>query len=61
MEKWPDGSRVFQGKYPYKESQISDRTILTPLPDGSVRQTIQYSFDEGKSWTTGFVGIYQKS
>lgn len=59
MEKWPDGSLVFQGSYPYQDKEIMDRTVLTPMSEGVVRQVIQYSFD-GKSWNTGFIGIYRR-
>ncbi len=60
MEKWPDGSLVFQGQYPYKEGTMHDRTVLTPLADGTVQQVIQYSLDDAQTWQTGFIGIYRR-
>jgi hypothetical protein len=38
---------------------ILDRTILTPLADGRVRQVIAVSADGGQNWRTAFEGIYE--
>ena len=45
----PDGGSYF------------DRTTLTLLPSGDVRQVIETSTDEGRSWTAGFDAIYRRS
>jgi tetratricopeptide (TPR) repeat protein len=39
---------------------VRDRTTLTPLPDGRVRQVIEQSRDGGRTWTVGFDGFYSK-
>jgi hypothetical protein len=55
-------SRIrFQGQYPGRQpgATVSDRTTLTRLPDGSVRQLIEVSTDGGKSWKTTFDGLYR--
>ena len=38
--------------------RVLDRTTLTPLPDGTVRQWIQVSRDGGATWDDGWIGIY---
>jgi len=35
-----------------------DRTTLTKLPDGRVRQSIEWSADGGKTWTQSFLATY---
>ncbi len=37
-----------------------DRTTLTPEPDGTVRQVIEISQDDGTTWRTMFDGIYHR-
>lgn len=37
-----------------------DRTTLTPVPDGSVRQHIEISTDGGATWRTTFDAIYRR-
>jgi hypothetical protein len=37
-----------------------DRTTLTPLPDGSVRQHIEVSEDEGTTWRSTFDAVYRR-
>lgn len=37
-----------------------DRTTLTPEPDGTVRQVIEISQDDGTTWQTMFDGIYHR-
>jgi len=35
-----------------------DRTTLTPMEEGKVRQVIETSRDEGERWRTGFDAVY---
>jgi len=35
-----------------------DRTTLTALEDGTVRQLIEYSRDDGATWATSFDALY---
>jgi hypothetical protein len=39
---------------------ITDRTTLTPLTDGRVRQTIEDSRDGGRTWKTSFDAYYNR-
>ncbi len=56
----PAGSVRFRGSYPGPSGgAILDRTTLTPLDGGRVRQTIERSTDGGATWTTGFDAIYE--
>lgn len=52
---------VFQGRYPDPESgaTITDRTTLSRRTDGTTRQLIEISTDEGKTWRTAFDAIYR--
>jgi hypothetical protein len=53
------GSVRFQGEIPLRGGgTVFDRTTLTPLPDGRVRQVIEQSRDGGKTWKVGFDAIY---
>jgi len=55
----PDGSVVFQGAVPRRGGgTYLDRTTLTRLPGGEVRQVIETSTDGGGTWTVGFDGRY---
>ena len=55
----PAGSVRFQGVIPLKGGgRLFDRTTLTPLPDGRVRQVIEQSHDGGVTWQTGFDAYY---
>ena len=51
----------FEGRYEGEESGslIFDRTTLTRNADGSVRQLIEVSTDEGRVWKTVFDGHYK--
>jgi hypothetical protein len=52
----------FQGRIALPDAgYYLDRTTLTLLPSGEVRQVIETSSDEGRSWTTGFDAIYRRS
>jgi hypothetical protein len=52
------GTTTFQGEIEGKTGAVYyDRTILTALPGGRVRQQIQVSRD-GTAWRTGFDAVY---
>ena len=61
IEEFDNGAVRFQGEIirPNGSTYI-DRTTLTPLPDGRVRQVIETSNDEGETWTTGFDAFYTR-
>ncbi len=51
----------FQGEVMVSpEHYLQDRTTLTPLPDGRVRQLIETSNDDGRSWEPLFEGFYRR-
>lgn len=51
----------FQGRIGLPDGgHVLDRTTLLPLPDGSVRQHIEYSTDDGANWQTSFDAIYRR-
>lgn len=52
------GVPVFQGKIATPKGTIFDRTSLTPYTDGRVRQKIEWSKDNGKTWKTVFDAFY---
>ena len=55
---YPGPGLRFQGKIPLPSGEgIDDRTTLTVLPDGRVRQVIEQSRDGGKTWSA-WEGIY---
>lgn len=55
------GTVRFQGRIPLPEGgSYLDRTTLTRLPSGEVRQVIETSTDEGRTWTAGFDAIYRR-
>jgi hypothetical protein len=57
----PDSVR-FQGEIPLPDGRtILDRTTLTRLPDGRVRQVIEQSTDNGTTWRVGFDAFYARS
>lgn len=50
----------FQGEISLPSGgSVLDRTTLIPLEDGSVRQLIEYSEDDGSSWHTSFDAVYR--
>ena len=54
-----DGSVRFQGVIePGDGIRYLDRTTLTPLADGRVRQVIERSMDGGQTWDVGFDAFY---
>ncbi|MDX1662107.1 MAG: hypothetical protein R3326_09990 [Gemmatimonadota bacterium] len=59
IERFDDGGVRFQGRISLPDGEEAiDRTTLTPLPDGTVRQVIEASMD-GESWRTNFDAIYR--
>lgn len=57
------GSAVrFQGEVRWSDSRVVlDRTTLTPLPGGEVRQLIETSDDGGTTWYSAFDARYRPS
>jgi hypothetical protein len=56
----PPGSVRFQGVVRHPEAGAwLDRTTLTPLADGEVRQLIEISQDNGATWNPTFDAIYR--
>lgn len=56
-----DGGTRFQGELPLPDGgTLLDRTTLTPLADGRVRQVIEVSRDGGTSWRTTFDAFYAR-
>lgn len=54
-----DGSVRFQGTVILADGRsVLDRTTLTPLPEGRVRQVIEISADQGATWQTRFDAVY---
>jgi len=59
VARYPGGAVRFQGELPMPNgSFVLDRTTLTPLPGGRVRQVIEQSSDGGATWTVGFDAVY---
>lgn len=59
VEELPGGGVRFQGVVVLTDGRtIIDRTTLTPLEDGRVRQVIEWSRDGGVHWNEAFHGIY---
>ena len=55
-----EGGVRFQGEIPLRDGRrIQDRTTLSVLPDGRVRQVIEQSADGGKTWRA-WEGLYSK-
>jgi hypothetical protein len=53
---------VFRGRYrdPDSGATVTDRTTFSRRSDGTVRQLIEISTDDGKTWRTTFDAIYRK-
>lgn len=61
VDRFDDGSVRFQGAYPDTDgNQILDRTTLTPLENGDVRQLIEVSRDGGGEWLESFDATYKR-
>ena len=57
----PQGGVRFQGELAHPAvGKWLDRTTLTPVEDGSVRQLIEISKDNGESWQTSFDAVYRR-
>lgn len=48
----------FEGHAFTEDRRFPDRTTLTFLPGGGVRQLIEHSLDEGATWTASFDAVY---
>ncbi len=61
IETLAGGALRFQGEIPLATGgSYLDRTTLTPLDDGRVRQHIEISTDGGAIWRTTFDAIYER-
>ena len=61
VDRRADGGLVFQGAIRARDgTEYLDRTTLTPLSDGRVRQVIETSVDGGGTWRLGFDGRYAR-
>lgn len=59
--EYRDGAMHFQGDYLYRNGRRAlFRGTWTPLPDGRVRQFLEQSTDEGKTWNVWFDGYYSR-
>lgn len=54
------GGMRFQGELVDRDRIILDRTTLTPLADGRVRQIIETSSDGGTTWKVQFDALYER-
>jgi len=55
-----DGAMHYAGKNIAKDGTVKlSRMILTPRDDGTVRQLIEQSNNQGKTWNVWFDGIYR--
>lgn len=60
MERTEDGGLRFRGRIPLPGGgSYLDRTTLTPIPGGRVRQVIEVSRDEGTTWSVVFDAVYR--
>jgi hypothetical protein len=60
VERPGEGAVRFQGRIRQPDgTSYLDRTTLTPLPDGTVRQVIELSNDEGETWRSVWDSIYR--
>ena len=59
IERYDDGGVRFRGEITLPDGRTYlDRTTLTPLDGGRVRQHIEVSTDAGQSWRTTFDAVY---
>lgn len=59
IARYDGGGVRFQGEIPLPDGgAYLDRTTLTPLEGGRVRQHIEVSTDGGESWRTTFDAVY---
>jgi hypothetical protein len=55
-----DGAMVISGEAKGAKGSYQNRITYTPLPDGKVKQEWSVSTDDGKTWQTTFLGLYEK-
>lgn len=55
-----DGAMVMNGSIKGSKGTYLNRITWTPLPEGKVKQEWAISTDDGATWKTSFVGIYEK-
>ena len=61
IERLEGGGVRFQGEVPLLgDGTYLDRTTLTPLSDGTVRQVIERSTDDGATWQSSFDAVYRR-
>jgi hypothetical protein len=61
VEELKDGGVRFQGEIPHLNGGSHlDRTTLTPLPQDRVRQVIEISKDDGKTWEKVYDAEYRR-
>ncbi len=61
VEERPGGALRFQGEVAAAGGgTVLDRTTLTPLEGGKVRQVIEVSRDGGSTWSTMFDAVYER-
>ena len=61
VTRLPGGALRFAGELPLPDGRtLFDRTTLTPLDGGRVRQLIEQSRDRGVTWKPAFDAIYRK-
>lgn len=58
VTEYPGPGVRFQGEVTYPQGPVLDRTTLTPLDGGRVRQHIEISTDSGGTWRTTFDAVY---
>ena len=58
--KLVDNAMVLSGQSKTTRGIVLNRITWTPLPDGKVKQEWSISPNDGRTWKTTFVGIYQK-
>ncbi len=62
VERLAGGALRFQGEIPVAGGgSYLDRTTLTPVPGGRVRQVIEISTDGGATWKTTFDAEYVRA
>ena len=55
-----NSAMILSGESKGTKGTVINRITWTPLPDGKVKQHWETSTNSGSSWTTSFVGIYEK-
>jgi hypothetical protein len=52
--------RAHRPRRAYEGTTVLDRTTLTPLGGGEVRQHIEVSSDRGATWRSSFDAVYRR-